>query len=157
MKFYADGSRRPEYVAWLHMRERCSNPGNSRYARYGGRNIKVCARWLASFGSFYADMGERPSPLYTLERKDNDGNYTPDNCEWATYKKQTDNRGMNKNNKSGIKGVCFTKDVGLWLAQTTVNYKASVLYRGPDFFEACCARKSWEAQSARSAALPRSA
>lgn len=81
----------PEYRAWNNMRNRCSNPKVNHYQDYGGRGIRVCARWQI-FENFLADMGRRPSPLYTLERMDNDGNYEPGNCKWATRYEQQHNK-----------------------------------------------------------------
>jgi hypothetical protein len=84
------GIKTPEYSAWLHMRERCFNPNNSRYARYGGRGITICERWNA-YENFSVDMGLRPSPQHSIERINNDGNYEPSNCKWATRKEQQQN------------------------------------------------------------------
>lgn len=75
------------------MIQRCFNPRNSRYHRYGGRGITVCVAWL-TFEGFYADMGDRPNG-YSLERKDNDGNYEPENCKWALPKEQMNNTRRN--------------------------------------------------------------
>jgi len=81
----------PTFVVWMNMKSRCQNPLNEAYEAYGGRGISICKRWLESFDNFYADMGEKPVGL-TLDRINNDGNYEPDNCRWATWKQQANNR-----------------------------------------------------------------
>jgi hypothetical protein len=73
------------------MHQRCSNARHDKYKYYGGRNIKVCARWK-SFENFLADMGKKPSPKHTIDRINGDGDYTPRNCRWATMAQQAKNK-----------------------------------------------------------------
>ena len=86
------------------MRQRCSNPMATGYESYGGRGIKVCARWQ-SFAHFYSDMGERPEGC-SLDRIDRDGDYEPANCRWATAK--TQNRNQRSNIRVAHNGVALT-------------------------------------------------
>lgn len=81
----------PELFVWRDMNRRCSSSSRSDFAHYGGRGIKVCDRWRESFENFLADMGHRPSPKHSIDSIDNDGNYEPGNCRWATQKEQTRN------------------------------------------------------------------
>lgn len=80
-----------EYRIWQDMLNRCRNVRKSNYQYYGARGIKVCERWH-EFENFYADMGERPSDEYSLDRIDNDSDYEPNNCRWATRSEQRRNK-----------------------------------------------------------------
>lgn len=85
------GRPSPEYRVWASMVQRCTNPARRGYDRYGGRGIRVCVAWVASFEAFLRDVGPRPSLKHTLDRIDNDGHYEPGNVRWATSKEQRDN------------------------------------------------------------------
>ena len=90
------GRNTPEYKAWLQMRQRCYQPTAVRYARYGGRGIKVCDRWRNDFAAFLADIGAKPSPKHSVDRIDSNADYTPENCRWATAKEQARNKSTTK-------------------------------------------------------------
>ena len=83
-----------EYYTWQGMIRRCTESSNKRYSRYGGRGIRVCERWM-NFSHFISDMGKKPEGL-SLDRIDNDGNYEPNNCRWATAKEQANNRSTSR-------------------------------------------------------------
>lgn len=104
------------YSSWMAMMHRCYTPSRKGYARYGGRGITVCKRWH-KFESFYADMGERPSIMFSLERKDNDKNYCKLNCVWATQKTQGNN--TSRCRKITYKGV--TKTITQWAEHLGVH------------------------------------
>lgn len=83
------------YYAWRDMKRRCYIPDFKQYQDYGGRGIKVCARWQ-DFDNFKKDMGEQPDKGYQLDRINNDGDYEPSNCRWATTAEQASNRRSNR-------------------------------------------------------------
>lgn len=84
-----------EYNCWLSLRNRCNNPKNKRYSKYGGKGIKVAPEW-DSFETFLKDMGRRPVDCTSINRMKNDGDYAPGNCEWSTELEQANNRSSNK-------------------------------------------------------------
>lgn len=102
------------YYTWGGMIQRCTNPKYTYYAHYGGRGIKVCERWR-DFRNFLADMGERPEGM-TLDRIDNDSNYEPSNCRWATKKEQALNRRVTTCEINGK-----TKPIRDWLKVFNLN------------------------------------
>jgi hypothetical protein len=108
----------PEYRVWKAMRDRCNRPNNTQFKDYGGRGIKVCARWNC-FPNFLADMGARPSPKHSIDRwPDRDGNYEPNNCRWATASEQC------KNKKTSISVTIDNRTQNLtdWVAEFGLKY-----------------------------------
>lgn len=80
-----------EYWIWAQMRHRCRNPGYHHWQNYGGRGIRICDAWADSYDAFLSDMGRRPTPKHSIDRVDNDGDYEPGNCRWATRDEQNQN------------------------------------------------------------------
>ncbi len=113
------GRRSPEHCAWHAILQRCHNPKSKRYAEWGGRGIKVCERWRHSFENFLADMGLKPTKRHTIDRHpDNDGDYCPENCRWATNKEQCNN----KRNNHLITFRGKTQTLMQWSEELGINY-----------------------------------
>lgn len=123
-------SRTPVYKTWCGMIKRCNNPNSQDYR---GRGIKVCDRWL-EFENFYSDMGNRPTPDHSIDRINNDGDYCPENCRWATSVEQANNKRNNRNVTVG----CVTLSVSAW--EREMGFKGGTIkrriYRGWSDIEA---------------------
>jgi len=107
-----------EYVIWSGMKYRCHNSNDKSYFKYGARGIKVCQRWLDRFENFIEDMGYRPSKQHSIDRIDNNGNYTPENCRWATIKEQNNNM----KNTRFVTYLSKTQPLGIWCDELNLNY-----------------------------------
>lgn len=137
-----------EFRSWTSMRRRCLAPSDDKYPDYGGRGIAICDRWMDEqngFNNFFSDMGKKPSSEHTIDRKDNDGNYScghceqcvkngwPTNCRWATPTEQVRNRRLTL--RITYKGV--TKPAVQWCEELGLNY---------DMVK-CRIRRGWDAES----------
>jgi len=125
-----------EYAIWAGLRQRCLNQNCPAYPRYGGRGITVCERWN-DFSNFYADMGSKPEGM-ELDRINNNGPYSPENCRWTTRKQNTNNRSNNLNFTVG--GV--TKTLAQWCEETGI---------GPDTVMTRINRHGWPLEKALTA------
>ncbi len=106
----------PTYQSWQAMKQRCFQTGHKHYAKYGGRGIKVCERWLV-YANFLSDLGPRPEGT-SLERNNNNLDYEPNNCRWATRTEQ--NRNSSQNRIISFRGE--TKCLAEWCEELNLNY-----------------------------------
>lgn len=121
-------SSHPLYGVGMKMKDRCYNPQHMSYENYGGRGIKVCDRWLESFENFYNDVLEGYSEGLQLDRRNNDGNYEPENTRWVTNQQNQMNKRSWKNGTSKYKGVCWSKASGKWVS--TISKDGRVTHLG---------------------------
>lgn len=128
-------------IAYTNMKKRCYNQDYPYYHRYGGRGIKVCDRWLGKYGfkNFLADMGDRPEG-YQLDRIDNDGDYSPENCRWTDKYTQMGNT----SNTIYYPGVSYFKLRKKWRARIKINGKEHHLGLFPTLQGAIKARKAFD-------------
>lgn len=133
-----------EYTSWYNMIQRCQNPKNPVYANYGGRGIQVCKDWQV-FTGFIQSMGLKPSHELSIERKDNNLGYFPENCVWADQTVQSRNQRQRRDNTSGVTGVRFTKS-NMWEAYISRNRKIIYLGTFATIAEAAAARSEAKRQ-----------
>lgn len=134
---YNDGKEKSEHYIWRSMLARCNNPKSHSFKYYGERGVKVCERWQ-NYSNFIADMGDRPTPEHSLERKDYNGNYEPNNCCWATRSEQQKNKSSTKLYTNGVftgtlvecaKEVGISKELAHWRWKTHKTFKAGESWR----------------------------
>lgn len=129
-----------EYKIWAGIKTRCTNKNNEAYKDYGGRGISMCNEWLNDFPQFLTDMGYRPSKSHSIERNDVDGDYTKNNCRWATIHEQAANR----RNSNKTVGVRYDESKGKWSARLFVKGELLFNKRFETEVEAIQARKEAE-------------
>ena len=132
------------YGIWDNMKQRCGNKNAANYKRYGGKGISVCSAWERY--SLFHDwaMANGYAEHLTLDRIDNNGNYEPDNCRWATYTTQNRNQQISSRNKSGIRGVHFNRKRNKWAAEIKIDGKNIRLGMFTNISEAATARLQGE-------------
>lgn len=136
------------YLAWCRMKYRCNDTSNE---WYGGRGITYDPAW-EEFRNFFNDMWSTWVKGLTLDRKDTNGNYYKNNCQWATWREQGQNKRQYKldvRNTSGRKGVYYSTTRARWLAQVFENGRRRTLYAGTDYETACAVRAEWEVSSGK--------
>lgn len=141
VKEYHNLSNTREYSIWVNMLSRCRNKNDTCYKNYGKRGIRVCEAWSASFMCFIDDMGVAPSNKHSIDRVNNDGDYEPSNCRWATISEQ--NRNKRYKNKSGLRGVYWLENRKLWLAYGFKNKSRHYLGSFKSMAFARQARQDW--------------
>lgn len=132
----------PLYTAWFNMKQRCDNPNASKYEYYGGVGVTYCPEWTDA-AVFIREMRVDWIAGKVLDRIDRTQPYSRKNCRWVDWSESAYNRKIFANNKTKISGVGRCGNGFRARAGIGGNI---CLYQGPDFFEACCARKSWEAK-----------
>ena len=130
------------YMKWKSILSRCNNPQNASYINYGGRGITVCNEWL-SLQNFIIWCEQTYIEGMTLDRINNDGGYSPDNCRWADRLTQTINQRVKKSNKSGYVGVSWRKDRNKWIVRIGTEIRYECLGHFDDLMEAVIFRDNY--------------
>lgn len=138
------------YHVWKAMKQRCDNPNNPSYANYGGRGITYCPRWHGGLHTggknFHEDMGDAPVGK-SLDRKDNDGPYSKENCRWATKTEQEVNKRLRKGNISGYPDVSWDKRAKRWRARIKRNGVVTEIGSFDTLDVAIATRREYEADA----------
>lgn len=145
VNFIVNGqTKSPVYRIHAGMKSRCYGKSDTKYKDYGGRGIKVCDRWLGinGFNNFLKDMGNRPTPQHSIDRINNEGNYEPSNCRWATIHEQS----SNKRNNTSCVGVSWATGKKRWEARLSVGNKVVLYKRFMNRDDAIAARKKAEVE-----------
>lgn len=133
------------YNIWSGIKNRCNSPNNRAYRNYGGRGIKICEEWENSFPAFYEwAIASGYSDNLTIDRINVDGDYCPENCRWASYSVQAENKRLLKRNTTGVTGVSFNRGTGKYVAYIQRNHKFRFLGSFDTLEEAKEARKNAE-------------
>ena len=120
-----------EYHSWDAMIQRCTNPNNPGFEKYGGLGIAVCDRWKNSFINFITDMGLKPAVGYSIDRIDGSKGYSPENCRWADWHTQSVNTKLQARNSTGYKGVYLRPDTNKYSVKIT--HYGKVIYIGTSY------------------------
>ena len=130
-------SAHPAYAVWRSMNDRCRLPTHQAWRNYGGRGIQVCARWRESFEAFWADMGPTYKRGLSIDRIDNDAGYSPENCRWAGFVTQANNRRGNVRLKNGLTAAELARETGVKPSTMYYRLKTGValeqLTEAPDY------------------------
>ncbi len=123
-------SKKRLYGIYLNIKQRCLNPNNGNYLYYGAKGITICKEWQNSYFTFKKWALENGYlKELSIDRINNDGDYEPNNCRWATMKTQGRNRAITTRNKSGYIGVSWCSQTSKWKSQIVINFKSKTLLR----------------------------